>query len=93
MSIIDMAADRAPFVDQSQSMNLFLANPTNGQVTSMLFYSWKRGLKTILYYLRTQAAAAPTKVTVDVKTMNQANQAADQLVCVRGDPTCDSCSG
>jgi len=64
-TIIDMAADRAPFVDQTQSMNLFLASPTMKNVSSMLFYAWKKGLKTIMYYLRSQPSSNAIAVTVD----------------------------
>ncbi|AGE56464.1 ribonucleotide reductase large subunit [Paramecium bursaria Chlorella virus NE-JV-1] len=64
-SVIDMAADRGAFVDQTQSMNLFLASPTLKSVTSMLFYGWKKGLKTMLYYLRSKPAANAIQVTVD----------------------------
>jgi ribonucleotide reductase alpha subunit len=64
-TIIDMAADRAPFVDQTQSMNLFLASPSLKSVSSMLFYGWKKGLKTILYYLRSQPSASAIAVTVE----------------------------
>lgn len=64
-TIIDLAADRAPFVDQTQSMNLFLASPSLKSVSSMLFYGWKKGLKTILYYLRAQPSANAIRVTVD----------------------------
>ncbi|KAG7902628.1 hypothetical protein KL935_001536 [Ogataea polymorpha] len=63
-ALIDMAADRAPFIDQSQSMNLFMRNPTMSKLTSMHFYAWKRGLKTGIYYLRTQAAASAIKFTL-----------------------------
>lgn len=63
--IIDMAADRAAFIDQSQSLNIHIKNPTMGKLTSMHFYGWKKGLKTGMYYLRTQAAAAAIQFTVD----------------------------
>ena len=59
-----MAADRAPFVDQTQSMNLWLANPTFGKVSSMHMYAWKKGLKTGMYYLRSRSAVDAVKVTV-----------------------------
>lgn len=62
--IIDMAADRGAFIDQSQSLNLFMQNPNFGKLTSMHFYAWKAGLKTGMYYLRTQAAAAAIQFTV-----------------------------
>ncbi|AAS51381.1 ACR155Wp [Eremothecium gossypii ATCC 10895] len=62
--LIDLSADRAPFVDQSQSLNLFLKEPTMGKLTSMHFYAWKKGLKTGMYYLRTQAAANAIQFTL-----------------------------
>lgn len=64
-TVIDLAADRAPFIDQSQSLNLYLKEPTMGKLTSMHFYAWSKGLKTGMYYLRTQAASAPIKFTID----------------------------
>jgi ribonucleoside-diphosphate reductase alpha subunit len=64
-SIIDMAADRGAFIDQSQSLNLFVAAPTTAKLTSMHFYSWKKGLKTGCYYLRTRPAADAIQFTVD----------------------------
>ena len=64
-TVIDLAADRAPFVDQTQSMNLFLASPSLKSVSSMLFYGWQKGLKSILYYLRSQPSASAIAVTVD----------------------------
>lgn len=63
--IIDMAADRGCFVDQSQSMNIHLQSPTFGKLTSCHFYAWEKGLKTGMYYLRTQAAARAIQFTVD----------------------------
>ncbi|KAJ2960924.1 hypothetical protein NQZ79_g3777 [Umbelopsis isabellina] len=60
--IIDMAADRGAFVDQSQSLNLFMAEPTSGKLTSMHFYSWQKGLKTGMYYLRSRPAVDAIKV-------------------------------
>ena len=66
--LIDMSADRAPFICQSQSLNLFLAEPSYAKVTSMHFYAWKKGLKTGCYYLRTKAASSAQKFTVDPTT-------------------------
>ena len=60
-----MAADRGAFIDQSQSLNIHIAEPTFGKMSSMHFYAWKKGLKTGLYYLRTKPAADPIKFTVD----------------------------
>ena len=59
-----MAADRGPFVDQSQSMNIHITDPTMAKITSMHFYGWQKGLKTGMYYLRTQAARDAIKFTV-----------------------------
>lgn len=65
-TLIDMAADRGAFVDQSQSMNVFMEKPTRAKLNSMHFYGWKRGLKTGMYYLRTKPAASAIQFTVDV---------------------------
>jgi ribonucleoside-diphosphate reductase alpha chain len=61
-SLIDMAADRGPFVDQSQSLNLFIESPSIGKLSSMYLYAWKRGLKTT-YYLRSRPATRITQTT------------------------------
>lgn len=63
--IIDMAADRGAYICQSQSLNIFMENANFGKLTSMHFYSWKAGLKTGMYYLRTKAATDAIKFTVD----------------------------
>lgn len=62
--IIDMSADRGWFIDQSQSLNLFMENANIGKLTSMHFYAWEKGLKTGMYYLRTKAASDAIKFTV-----------------------------
>ena len=64
-SLIDMAADRGAFICQSQSLNLFVDNPNSAKLTSMHFYAWKQGLKTGMYYLRTQAATQAVQFTVE----------------------------
>ena len=64
-TLINMARDRAPFICQSQSLNLFLSEPTASKVSSMHFYAWKQGLKTGCYYLRTKAAAKAQQFTVE----------------------------
>jgi len=64
-NIIDMAADRGAYVCQSQSLNLFINAPNASKLTSMHFYAWKKGLKTGMYYLRTQAASQAVKFTVE----------------------------
>ena len=65
-TLIDLAADRAPFVCQTQSMNLFVKNPTYKTLNAMHFYSWKKGLKTGIYYLRSQAKTSAQKFSVDL---------------------------
>lgn len=64
-TLIDMAADRGAFICQSQSLNLFVDQPTAAKLTSMHFYAWKKGLKTGMYYLRTQAASQAVQFTVE----------------------------
>jgi len=70
--LIDMAADRAPFIDQSQSMNIYMGNPTLSKITSSHFHSWERGLKTLCYYVRTKAISTGAKhLAVDVSKIQQ----------------------
>jgi len=64
-TLINLAADRAPFICQSQSLNLFVAEPTYSKISSMHFYAWKKGLKTGCYYLRTKAVAKAQQFTVE----------------------------
>lgn len=64
-TLVDMAADRGIYVDQSMSLNMFVASPTFRKLSSMHFYAWKKGLKTGMYYLRSQAASGAKKITVD----------------------------
>jgi ribonucleoside-diphosphate reductase subunit M1 len=71
-ALIDMAADRAPFIDQSQSMNIYMANPTLSKITSSHFHSWEKGLKTLCYYVRTKAISTGAKhLAVDVSKIQQ----------------------
>ena len=72
-NVIDMAADRAPFIDQTQSMNLWLSNPTFGKVNSMHMYAWEKGLKTGMYYLRSRSAVDAVKVTVSSEKVAREN--------------------
>ncbi|KAF2771342.1 hypothetical protein EJ03DRAFT_349743 [Teratosphaeria nubilosa] len=71
--IIQMAADRGAFIDQSQSLNIHMKAPTMGKITSMHFTGWKLGLKTGMYYLRTMAASAPIQFTVDQEMLKVAD--------------------
>jgi ribonucleoside-diphosphate reductase alpha subunit len=69
--IIDMAADRGAFICQSQSLNVFMESPTFAKLSSMHFYSWSKGLKTGMYYLRSKAAVDPIKFTLSQKHQNK----------------------
>ena len=69
--IIDMAAERGQFIDQSQSLNMFVENANLGKLTSMHFYGWKKGLKTGMYYLRTKSAVDAIKFTVQKQSKAQ----------------------
>jgi ribonucleoside-diphosphate reductase alpha chain len=103
-SLLDQAADRAPYICQSQSLNLFIETPDYKKLTSMHFYAWKKGLKTGIYYLRTQAAAQAEKFTVAKQAEavmqpvmpttggNQPEETFDGPVCTMEDG-CISCSG
>jgi len=72
--VIEMAADRGAFIDQSQSLNIHIAEPNYGKLTSMHFYAWKQGLKTGMYYLRTKPAASAIKFTVDKTRLQQSTK-------------------
>jgi ribonucleoside-diphosphate reductase alpha chain len=85
--IIDMAADRGAFICQSQSMNIHLTNPNFAKLSSMHFYGWKKGLKTGMYYLRSNAATEAAKFTVDKDVVTKA-----ELSCSLDNPeSCDNC--
>jgi ribonucleoside-diphosphate reductase alpha chain len=101
--IIDMAADRGAYICQSQSMNIFMQDPNFGKLTSMHFYAWKKGLKTGMYYLRSQAATAAIKFTLDKSSFDQKvekdqeievskTQKQDAIACSLDDPEgCEMC--
>ena len=83
-SIIDMAADRGPFICQSQSMNLFVESPDFKRLSSMHFYTWQKGLKTGIYYLRSKPKAKTQQFTIDPKLSMFAN--------IQDDVPCEACS-
>ena len=86
-SILDMAADRGAYIDQSQSLNIFMENPSVAKLSSMHFYGWKKGLKTGMYYLRTRAKAKPQQVTISPTED-------EKLACSLANPEgCLMCSG
>jgi ribonucleoside-diphosphate reductase alpha chain len=87
-SLIDMAIARGPYIDQAQSLNLFMAKPNIGKLSSMYMYAWKQGVKTT-YYLRSRPATAIRKTTVgDGKTYTD-NEA---VACSLENPEiCEAC--
>merc|ERR1712226_889894 len=74
--VLDMAADRGVYIDQSQSLNIHMTDVTNAKLSSMHFHGWSIGLKTGMYYLRTKAAADAIKFTVDVDSVKHASSSA-----------------
>ena len=91
-SLIDMAAERGAFIDQSQSLNLFIESPNIGQLSSMYMYAWKRGLKTT-YYLRSRPATRIAKTTVGSNTLAAAPVSEDDAIaCSLENPeACEAC--
>merc|ERR1712007_371865 len=71
--VLDMAAARGAYIDQSQSLNIHMTDATTGKLSSMHFHGWSIGLKTGMYYLRTKAAVDAIKFTVDVDSVKQAS--------------------
>merc|ERR1719493_294100 len=74
-TVLDMAADRGAYIDQSQSLNIHMVGATTAKLSSMHFHGWQLGLKTGMYYLRTKAAADAIKFTVDVDKVKKASEA------------------
>ncbi|HEY0178736.1 MAG TPA: ribonucleoside-diphosphate reductase subunit alpha [Dokdonella sp.] len=90
-ALIDMAAERGAFIDQSQSLNLFIESPNIGQLSSMYMYAWKRGLKTT-YYLRSRPATRIAKATVDAAAPARTYSDAEAVVCSLENPeACEAC--
>jgi ribonucleoside-diphosphate reductase alpha chain len=91
-ALIDMAAARSPYLDQSQSLNLFIAGPSIGKLSSMYLYAWKAGLKTT-YYLRSRPATRIQQTTVSVAaTPVQMSEPADAVACSLENPeSCEAC--
>jgi ribonucleotide reductase alpha subunit len=83
--IIEMARDRGAFICQSQSLNLWMKDPNYKSLTAMHFFSWKQGLKTGLYYLRSRAKASPQQFTIVPKN--------NKIEEDNEPPQCEMCSG
>ena len=101
-SLIDMAADRGAFIDQSQSLNLFMESPSIGKLSSMYMYAWKKGLKTT-YYLRSRPATRINKTTTTTSSAPtpppnnggepKAFTEAEALACSLENPeSCEACN-
>jgi len=90
--LIDMAADRGPYICQSQSLNLFLPEPDFRKLSSMHFYTWRKGLKTGIYYLRTRAVASAQKFTVEPATASAAELAPVKELSAKEEKECLMCS-
>jgi len=95
-SIIDMAKGRGPYIDQGQSLNIFMEEPNFGKLSSMHFYAWKAGLKTGMYYLRTRSAVNAVQFTVKNEEVQKPTQRTEeekaQLVCSLENPeSCEMC--
>lgn len=100
-SVIDQSVDRGPFIDQSQSLNLFQAKPNHRQLTSMHFNAWSRGLKTGIYYLRTLPASSPIPFTVSHEARKRATSdtssvnshgPSKKVLCSLSSNHCESCT-
>lgn len=99
-SLIDMAAQRGKFICQTQSMNLWMEDPKYDKLTAMHMYSWSKGLKTGIYYLRTKAKAAAQQFTIDpsktnkkIKDEPEKNEETNEIDVVNDDDGCLMCSG
>jgi ribonucleoside-diphosphate reductase alpha subunit len=83
--LIQLSIDRGPFIDQTQSMNLFFEDPSPNDLTKALFFGWKNGLKTCSYYIRTQSKRGPQKFTIDPEKIKQIEEKYGSV--------CEGCSG
>jgi ribonucleotide reductase alpha subunit len=79
--VIDMSADRGAFICQSQSLNLWVEDPTYNTLTSMHFYSWKQGLKTGIYYLRRKAKHQAQQFTIEPEQIQGKPEEAKDEIC------------
>lgn len=89
--ILDQAIDRGAYIDQSQSLNIHIANPTRQNLTSVHFYGWKGGLKTGSYYLRTKAASQAKKFSLDMEDVKRYQQNENNSIEKKNEEECLSC--
>lgn len=92
-ALIDMSADRGPFIDQSQSLNHYVQSPTHDILTSIHIYSWQKKLKTGSYYMRTKTIVNAKKFSVANDNTSSIKDEENIPVCRRDNPDCTSCSG
>ena len=97
-SLIDMSADRGRFICQSQSLNLFSSAPDYNKLSKMHFYSWSKGLKTGLYYLRTRPVAKAQQFTIEPENKNNVSsetniEVTSQIIIDDNNQECEMCSG
>lgn len=95
--MIDFACERGPFIDQSQSFNVYMEDPSINKLHNAYFYSWTKGIKTCQYYLRIRTKAKAIPITLDQTAapslMTQMQQRMDEdTVCSRENPDCATCS-
>jgi len=83
-TVLDMAADRGAYIDQSQSLNIHMVDATQAKLSSMHFHGWQLGLKTGMYYLRTKAATDAIKFTVEVDSVRRASTAGQEKAVTKG---------
>jgi len=88
-TVLDMAADRGAYIDQSQSLNIHMVDATQAKLSSMHFHGWQLGLKTGMYYLRTKAAADAIKFTVEVDKVRKASTTGSERASPQGLPATD----
>jgi ribonucleoside-diphosphate reductase alpha subunit len=90
--LIDMSAERGQYICQSQSLNLWMKEPTHSKLNSMHFYSWKRGLKTGIYYLRRQSVAQAQQFTIEPTVASSTNTNSTKNSSTESEITCETCS-
>jgi ribonucleotide reductase alpha subunit len=102
--LVQQSIERGPFIDQSQSLNIFMNSPDSNKLTACHFYGWRNGLKTGMYYLRSQPAVDPIKFGLDPDKIAEINERREREnrvaapACVlrpgdKGFADCESCSG
>ena len=96
-TVIDQSADRAKWIDQTQSLNIFIESPTTSKLSSMWFYGWRKGLKTSSYYVRSRSKVNASKFAIDAELEKKAKEteelSASQVCSINNKEMCLSCAG